>query len=141
MPNRLNEYLSGMGVKPITEKGQIVRAILESLAMKYRSVAASIEQITKETIETLHIVGGGIKNELLCQFAANATGKRVVTGPVEATAAGNVLMQARAKGQIRSAEQAQEIVVNSFKLKEYQPQDTDLWEEQYQKIRKQDKGH
>ncbi|MHC4130691.1 MAG: rhamnulokinase [Planctomycetota bacterium] len=134
MPNRVNEYLSGIGAKPITEKGQIVRAILESLAMKYRSVAQAVERITQESIDTLHIVGGGIKNELLCQFAANATGKRIITGPIEAATTGNVLMQARATGQIDTADRAREIVRNSFELKEYLPQDTKLWETHYQKI-------
>jgi sugar (pentulose or hexulose) kinase len=104
--------------------------------MKYRSVMEAIEDASGKTIEILHIVGGGIQNELLCQFTANALGKKVVTGPIEATASGNVLMQARATGQIKSLEQAREIVRNSFNLKEYQPQDVTRWDKQYDKVRK-----
>jgi len=84
----------------------------------------------------LHIVGGGIQNELLCQFTANALGKKVITGPIEATASGNILMQAKATGQITTLDWAREIVRNSFDLKEYQPQDASLWDEQYKKVHK-----
>jgi rhamnulokinase len=94
----------------------------------------AIEDATGNTIEILHIVGGGIQNELLCQFTANALGKKVITGPIEATASGNILMQAKATGQIQSLAQVREIVRNSFDLKEYQPQDASLWDEQYKKV-------
>ena len=136
MPKRINEYLSRTGQKTTQDKGQINRIILESLALKYRQVINAIEDVTGSTIEVLHIVGGGIKNELLCQFTANATGKKVVTGPIEATASGNILMQAKAAGQIGTLNQAREIVRNSFELKEYQPQDVALWQKQYEKTKK-----
>jgi rhamnulokinase len=97
----------------------------------------AIEDVTKEPVEVLHIVGGGIQNELLCQFTANAIGKKVITGPIEATAAGNILMQAKATGQIKSLAELREIVHNSFELKEYQPQDNKLWNQQYEKIKSQ----
>jgi rhamnulokinase len=99
-------------------------------------VAEAIEDATGSTIEILHIVGGGIQNKLLCQFTANALGKKVITGPIEATASGNILMQAKATGQIKTLAQAREIVSNSFDLKEYQPQDASLWQEQYKKVHK-----
>ena len=134
MPKRINEYLTETGHKPIEDKGRMIRVILESLAFKYRSVMEAIEDTTKEPIEVLHIVGGGIQNELLCQFTANATGKKVITGPVEATASGNILMQAKATGQIKSLAEFREIVRNSFELKEYQPQNSRLWNQQYEKI-------
>jgi len=136
MPKRINKYLTETGQNPINDKGLMIRTILESLVMKYRSVMEAIEDASGKTIEILHIVGGGIQNELLCQFTANALGKKVVTGPIEATASGNVLMQARATGQIKSLEQAREIVRNSFNLKEYQPQDVTRWDKQYDKVRK-----
>jgi rhamnulokinase len=116
MPKRINEYLTETGRKPIDDKGQMIRVILESLAFKYRTVMEAIEDITKEPIEVLHIVGGGIQNEMLCQFAANATAKKVITGPIEATASGNILMQAKAIGQIKSLVELREIVRNSFEL-------------------------
>jgi sugar (pentulose or hexulose) kinase len=134
MPGRINDYLAARGRDRIDDKGQMIRMVLESLAFKYRWAAERIEEITGKAIECLHIVGGGIQNELLCQFAANATGKRVVTGPIEATASGNILMQAKAAGQIESLAEARAIVCNSFELKEYQPQDTSLWDERYKQI-------
>ncbi|MHC4555948.1 MAG: rhamnulokinase [Planctomycetota bacterium] len=136
MPKRINDYLAETGQNPIEDKGQMIRTILESLAIKCRSVMAAIEDITENTIEILHIVGGGTQNKLLCQFTANALGKKVITGPIEATAIGNLLMQAKATGQIQSLAEAREIVRNSFELKEYQPQETTLWQEQYEKSQK-----
>jgi rhamnulokinase len=133
MPARINKCLAGSGQQPTQDKGQMVRLVLESLALKYRTVLTAIEDITGSTVDVLHIVGGGIQNELLCQFTADATGKKVVTGPIEATASGNVLMQAKATGQLTSIAKAREVIRNSFELKEYQPQDAALWEKQYSK--------
>ncbi|HUW18786.1 MAG TPA: rhamnulokinase family protein [Sedimentisphaerales bacterium] len=134
MPARINSCLAARGGKTIEDKGQMIRVILESLAFKYRWAAERIEQITGKAIDCLHIVGGGIQNELLSQFAANATGKRVIAGPIEATASGNILMQARATGQIKSLSEARAIVRNSFALKEYQPQEASVWQEQYKRF-------
>jgi rhamnulokinase len=134
MVTRINNYLRRTGQKAIDDKGQLVRVILESLAFKYRGVLDGIEEITGKPIEVLHIVGGGIKNELLCQFTADATGRKVIAGPVEATASGNILMQARATGQIESLGRIREIVRNSFELKSYEPQNSRLWKEQYKRI-------
>jgi rhamnulokinase len=94
----------------------------------------AVEDVAGRAIDVLHVVGGGIQNELLCQFTANALGKKVVTGPIEATASGNILMQAKATGQIKTLAEARQIVRKSFELKEYQPQQTALWQEQYEKI-------
>jgi len=135
MPKRINDYLAKTGQKTISDKGQMIRIILESLAFKYRYVMEAIEDITGKKIEVLHIVGGGIQNELLCQFTANALGKKVITGPIEATASGNILMQAKATGQIKTLAKARDIVRNSFELKQYQPQEALLWEKQYKKVK------
>ena len=135
MPKRINDNLVQTGQKAVENKGQLIRIILESLAFKYRLVLERIEDITRTSIDCLHIVGGGIQNELLCQFTANATGKKVVTGPIEATACGNILMQAKATGQIESLAQIRRIVRNSFELKEYEPEDTRNWEKQFKKIK------
>lgn len=131
MPERINSYLAETGQKPIDDKGQMMRVILESLALKYRVIMERLEDITGQKIDCLHIVGGGIQNELLCQFTANAIGKKVVAGPIEATASGNLLIQAKAAGQIKTLAELREIVRNSFELKEYQPQEASLWDEQY----------
>ena len=132
---KVNEYLAETGQETIDDKGQMVRAILESLALKYRSVMEALEDVTAEAIETLHIVGGGIQNELLCRFATNATGKEVIAGPIEATSSGNILMQAKATGQIASAEEIREIVGKSFDIKHYKPADSPLWTEHYKKAK------
>ncbi len=131
MPKRINGYLAETGQKAIDNNGQIVRMILEALALKYCWVLERIEDITGKKIDCLHIVGGGMQNELLNQFAADATGKKVIAGPAEATATGNILMQAKATGQIKNLTEARKIVRNSFELKEYQPQNASLWQEQY----------
>jgi sugar (pentulose or hexulose) kinase len=136
MPKRINDYLIETGQKPIEDKGQMTRTILENLALKYRSTMEAVEDVAGHKIEVLHIVGGGIQNELLCQFTANALGRKVITGPIEATASGNILMQAIATGQIKTLAEARRIVRNSFELKEYEPQDTSLWREQYEKSKK-----
>jgi rhamnulokinase len=136
MPKRINGYLVKTKQKPIRDKGQMVRVILESLALKYRSIMEAVEDVAGHRIDVLHIVGGGIQNELLCEFTANALGKKVVTGPVEATASGNILMQAIATGQIKTLAEARQIVRNTFELKEYQPSETSLWQEQYEKCKK-----
>jgi len=113
----------------------MIRIVLESLALKYRQVMEAIEDVTGDKIELLHIVGGGIKNELLCRFTANATGKKVIAGPIEATASGNILMQAKAAGQIKTLDQARKIVRNSFDLKNYQPYQISLWREKYNELK------
>jgi len=136
MPKRLNDYLAKTGQKTARDKGQIIRIILESLALRYRAVLEAIEDATGQTVDVLHIVGGGIQNELLCQFTANALGKKVITGPIEATASGNILMQAIATEQIRTLAEAREIVRKSFEMKEFQPQDTSEWLKQYNKHKK-----
>jgi rhamnulokinase len=134
MPQRINDYLAKTGQLKIQDKGQMVRAILEALALKYRWVIEKIEDITDNKIDRLHIVGGGIQNELLSQFAANSTGKKIIAGPIEATATGNILMQAKATGQIKNLAEARKIVRNSFDLKEYKPKDMSTWQQRYEII-------
>jgi rhamnulokinase len=107
--------------------GEYSRCILESLALKYKTVMKKIEEISKKKINKLHIVGGGSQNELLNQLAADATGKQVIAGPVEATALGNIMVQAIAKGKIESYEKGREIVSASFPLKLYEPKNQESW--------------
>jgi len=136
MPDKINKYLTKTNQPATQDQAEIIRIILESLAWKYRRVLDSLEDIIGAEIDVIHIVGGGIQNELLCQFAADATGKKVITGPVEATAAGNIMMQAIACGQIKSLAQGRKLIRNSFDLKEYKPQNTQAWDKQYLKISK-----
>jgi len=127
MPERINRYLKLTGQSEIHDKGQMVRVILEALAARYRQNLEHIESISGSHIDVLHIVGGGTRNELLNQLTADAIGRSVVSGPVEATVLGNVLVQAKAGGQIESLKQARKMIAESFPLKEYKPQETEKW--------------
>ena len=109
--------------------GEFTRCILESLALKYSNVIDTINQMTGKKITTLHIVGGGSQNAVLNQYAANATGIPVLAGPVEATAIGNILVQALADGEIASLSDARAIVRNSFETRVFEPQDVSLWQD------------
>jgi rhamnulokinase len=124
MPARINKYLAATGQKPIDDKGQMVRTILENLARKYAETINQLEDVVAGRIDCLHVVGGGSQNKLLNQLTADATGKKVITGPIEATALGNILLQARATGQLTGISQARGLVLRSFTPKEYQPQNS-----------------
>ena len=129
MPQKINQYLAQTGQDSITDKGQMVRTVLESLALKYTSTMDNLKQLGGRPIEVLHIVGGGIQNELLNQLTADATGKTVITGPVEATVIGNVLMQALVAGRIKNLSEGRAIVAQSFAGKEYQPGNVAAWDQ------------
>lgn len=136
MPERIQRYCQDTGqVLPQTE-GQIVRAALESLALEYRLVAERLDELAGRRLPTLHIIGGGSQNQLLNQFAADATGRMVLAGPVEATAIGNVLVQALALGVISDLAQARALVHRSFEVAAYQPRDTAGWDEAYERYRR-----
>jgi rhamnulokinase len=117
-------------------EGQLVRCALESLALKYRSVLEGIESLTGERIEVIHVVGGGSRNGLLNQFTANACGIPVIAGPVEATALGNVLVQARAAGDIGTLGEIRDVVRASSKLVTYEPTAVDAWNSAYERFTK-----
>ncbi len=117
------------------EQGTIARTALESLALRYRWTLEKLEKILGRRVETLHIVGGGSQNRLLNQFTADAIGRPVVTGPVEATAAGNVLMQMLALGYIGSLEEGRELIRRSFETTTYLPRETDAWADAYTRFR------
>ena len=134
MPTRIRQACQETG-QPVPESpGQIVRCALESLALKYRHVLATLEHLIGRTIEVVHIVGGGVQNELLSQFTANATGKPVLAGPVEATAAGNIMVQALAQRRVASLNELRQVVAASSELKRYEPCDGDAWREAYQRF-------
>ena len=136
MPARIAQFCRQTG-QPVPEsKGQLVRCALESLALKYRQAIESLEGVLGYTLDPLHIVGGGTKNQLLNQFAANATGRRVVAGPVEATAIGNILVQAVALGELGSLAEARAVVRRSFDVSVYQPKERDAWAAAYERFTK-----
>jgi len=121
MPARIAEYCQSTGQPAPEDPGQVTRVILESLAERYKQVLASIEKLTGRKIRTIHIVGGGSQNRLLNQLVANVTGRMVAAGPVEATAIGNVLIQAMGAGVVKDLEEARAIVAASFPVEEFHP--------------------
>ncbi|MCX7712822.1 MAG: rhamnulokinase [Chthoniobacterales bacterium] len=131
MPEKICAFCRETGQPEPGTPGQMARCILESLALAYRLNLDLIEQLTGRTIRILHIVGGGSKSALLNQFAANATGRRVLAGPAEATAAGNLLIQATAGGEIGSIEELRRTVRDSFPIASFEPEDTRRWEEAF----------
>jgi rhamnulokinase len=131
MPRRIQAYCRETRQAVPQSKGQIIRCALESLALEYRWVAERLDEIVGQPLPTLHIFGGGSQNRLLNQFAADATGRTVVTGPVEATAIGNVLVQAMALGHLTDLAEARALVRRSFEVDTYEPRSTPAWAEAY----------
>lgn len=133
MPAAIRAFCLATGQTSPDTEGAFVRCCLESLALKYRWVLERLEEVRGEPVDTIHIVGGGSQNKLLCQLTANATQKRVVAGPVEATAIGNILMQAAGTGHISGLAQARAIVRRSFPLDTYTPDaaNKERWQEIY----------
>jgi rhamnulokinase len=121
MPTRIADWCRSHGVQPPATKGETCRLILESLAHRYHEVLRGLESIAGHKINTIHIVGGGSRNRLLNQLVASATGRKVVAGPVEATAAGNVLVQAIGAGEAACLDEAREIVRRSFEIEIFEP--------------------
>ena len=137
MPNRIRELCRKTGQPVPASRGEVVRCIYESLALKYRVIKNQIEEIANRQYPNLHVVGGGTKDGLLSQFTANATGSQVIAGPIEATALGNMAVQLMAQGSIKSLAEARRVIAASFDLKHYQPQDQVVWEAalvQYRKL-------
>jgi rhamnulokinase len=127
--------------QPIPQtKGEIVRVALESLALKYRLTLDRLEELSGKHLDPIHIIGGGTKNRLLNQFTADCTGRTVVTGPIEATAIGNILMQSIALGQLGSLTDARAVVRKSFNVESFNPSSRAGWDEAYSKLVEMMKG-
>ena len=131
MPEKIADFCRETN-QPVPETpGQVARCIYESLAICYRTMLDLLEEITDRKLNRLHIVGGGSQSSLLNQFAASATGRTVFSGPVEATACGNVLIQALALGHLPNLEAAREVVRTSFSIRKYQPEQSNEWEQAF----------
>lgn len=136
MPKKIADFCRATN-QPIPDGiGATVRCCLDSLALTYRKTLEGLEDILGRKISVIHIVGGGTQNELLNQMTADACGRAVITGPVEATAIGNILVQAMATGDVKSLADARAIVRNSFDVKRYEPRHTGKWDEAYERYRK-----
>lgn len=127
MPTAIRQWCESRGQHAPETEGQLVRTALEGLALRYNVVLRGLERLTGVAVEVIHIVGGGSRNSLLNQFTANACQRPVVAGPVEATAMGNVLIQARAAGEIASLADIREVVRNSCEIRTFEPENAEEW--------------
>ncbi|MFO7696278.1 MAG: rhamnulokinase family protein [Anaerolineae bacterium] len=134
MPGRIQAFCARTGQSVPQTRGEIIRCALESLAFKYRWAVDKLERMVGRPLGVIHVVGGGSQNTLLCQFAADATQRPVVAGPVEATAIGNVMMQAIARGHIADVEEGRRIVARSFETVSYTPGDGSGWDQAYERF-------
>ncbi len=124
MPQRIREFCRDTDQPVPSSNGEVVRCALDSLAMAYRETMENLDEMLGKRHDPVHIVGGGTQNTLLSQLTADVTGRTVVAGPVEATAIGNVLVQAMGAGFVSSLDEVREIVRNSFELVTYEPHPT-----------------
>jgi rhamnulokinase len=134
MPENILAYCQRTGQYVPQTKGEILRIALEGIALKYRFVLDRLEEHTGVRYEQINIIGGGSKNRLLNQFTADATGRTVLAGPDEATAIGNILMQAIAMGDLGSLEDARSLVRRSFAPEAFYPAASSAWDDTYSKL-------
>lgn len=129
MPKAIQEFCRETSQPEPETEAQFIRCVFESLALTYASVLEGLQELTGTKIEVLHVVGGGSRNNLLNTFTANACGRTVIAGPVEATVLGNVLVQARSHGEIRTLTDIRSVVRESCRLTQYEPADAPVWSE------------
>lgn len=134
MPQRIAGWCEKTGQPVPRDKGSICRTILESLALRYRQVLENLDTLTGSRIEVIHIVGGGSRNTLLNAMVADCTGRTVLAGPSEATAAGNVLVQAIGSGELRDLAEARALVRRSFNVEKYEPRNPQEWNAPYERF-------
>ena len=134
MPAAIAEYCRATGQPEPEQPAAFVRAILESLAFKYRAVLESLEELTGNRFDEIRIIGGGTLNSLLKQWTADATGRAVVAGPAEATALGNIALQMMATGAVGSLAEARAIIDRSFPVERFEPIAADRWDAEYRRF-------
>ena len=134
MPRRIREFCLETGQGEPTEPAAVVRCILESLALGHARVVRLLDQATGADPEEIHVVGGGAQNELLCRWTANAAGRPVLAGPVEAAAIGNLVVQAIALGELASIAEARELIRGSFEPVVYEPEGAAEWDEAWERF-------
>jgi rhamnulokinase len=134
MPAAVADFCRRNGQAASAEPGAVVRCCLESLALRYRWALERLEELTGKRIDVIQVVGGGSQNTLLCQFTADACDRTVVSGPVEATAVGNVLVQAIGLGLLKSLPEAREVVRRSFDVRTYEPANPERWQAPYERF-------
>jgi len=131
MPGAIRKFCAQTDQREPESPGATVRTVLESLALKYRYVLDQLKELSPHPINRIHVIGGGSKNRFLCQLTANATRLPVVSGPSEATASGNILMQSKTLGYIGSHADMRRVIRNSFSLEAYEPEEEKEWSGAY----------
>lgn len=132
MPQKIGEFCEEFGQGRPLSIGRIIRCVVESLALQYRHAIEELEAVSHKALSLINIVGGGSNNRLLNQCVANATGRRVIAGPSEATALGNLLVQLIAHGEISTIEEGRTLLKNSIPVQVFDPEDSSAWEACYQ---------
>jgi rhamnulokinase len=135
LPQKIAAWCQSHGQACPATPAAMCRAILESLALRYREVLESLEAVLGRKLEVIHIVGGGSRNQVLNQFVADATGRTVLAGPAEATALGNILVQAIGSGELANLAQARALIGRSFPLDTYEPNPEADWDAAYERFR------
>lgn len=135
IPGRIRAFCQRTGQRVPETVSEVMCCINQSLALKYRYALEQIESCTGRYYPVIHMIGGGIQSKLLCRMTAGASGRKVLAGPVEATALGNIAVQLMALGEIRSVQEARRIIANSETTYEYLPQDTEKWDAAYEKFK------
>ncbi len=136
MPGKIRSYCEKTGQIVPHEVGEYILCAAQSLALKYRWAVEALEDTLDKKIDVINMIGGGIKDSMLCQFTANATGRTVIAGPVEATAIGNAAVQLISLGAVEGLSDARQVVRNSFPMKVYQPRDNVTWDFAYDEFKK-----
>jgi len=140
MPQRIKEYCSRTGQTPPETRGQVLRCILESLAFCFREALEALATLSGKNLSRVHLMGGGCRGELLCQFTADACGRVVEAGPDEASGTGNLLAQFLATGTLNSVDEARAVVRDSFQTRIYEPRATELWAQAYAQFQRATKA-
>ncbi len=134
MPGRIRAACERGGEPVPVERSHLIRCVFESLACKYRLVLEEIEAVTGTPIEVVHVIGGGSRNEFLCQLTADISGRPVLAGPVEAAALGNILVQLYAFGELGSLDEMRRLVRASTEVRTYEPEANGVWESLYDRF-------
>ncbi len=134
MVKAIEDYCFRTGQVAPQTHAQFIRCIYDSLALKYRQTLSNLQELAPFKIEELHVIGGGSQNKLMSQLTANAVGIPVVTGPSEATAIGNIMMQAKALGVVKDLQEMRQLISKSIETNVYMPQDKTLWDLAFQRF-------
>ncbi len=131
MPQKIKDYCKRTGQYVPQTDGEVIRCIYESLAMKYKMVFEQLKECTGKDFPVIHMIGGGTKDNFLCQMASDATNTPVIAGPIEGTAVGNVIVQLISLGEIKDIGEARKLVADSFDVVKYQPAEHEKWQNAY----------